>query len=187
MPATDKTIYLTFDDGPHPQATVFALDELKKFEATATFFCLGKNVAEYPEVYARIVGEGHAIGNHTFNHLNGWKNKDDLYVNNVKIAAKYIDSNLFRPPYGRITRSQQKLLAGSPHKFSIVMWTVLSGDFDNAITADKCLENVIGAAGNGSIVVFHDNEKAREKMSYALPKLLEYFCEKGYRFKRIDL
>lgn len=184
MPAGEKIIYLTFDDGPHPVATTFVLNELRKYEARATFFCVGNNVMEHPEIYKRIILEGHAVGNHTFSHLNGWKTKDDEYLNNVGVAKKYIDSNLFRPPYGKITKFQQALLSKN-YKLLTIMWTVLSGDFDTTISDQKCLNNVIANSGNGSIIVFHDSEKALEKMSFTLPKVLQHFSDKGYRFKQI--
>lgn len=187
MPGDEKIIYLTFDDGPHPAATPFVLNALKKHNAKATFFCIGKNILDQPEVYTRIISEGHAVGNHTFNHLNGWKTKDDVYMNNIAEAKKHIDSSLFRPPYGRITRFQLKLLSSSQFKLKSIMWTVLSGDFDIKLTKEKCLRNVLNNSGSGTIVVFHDNEKAFDKLEFTLPKVLEYFTQKGYRFEKIIL
>lgn len=185
MPGHQKIIYLTFDDGPHPYATPFVLDTLKKYHAKATFFCIGENVLEQPGVYERIIAEGHAVGNHTFNHLDGWKTKDDVYMHNIAEAKKYIDSTLFRPPYGRITKFQLKLLSTVNFKLTTIMWTVLSGDFDMQVTNEKCLRNVLNKSGNGAIVVFHDSEKAYERLSFTLPKVLEYFTGKGYRFEKI--
>lgn len=185
MNSAEKKIYLTFDDGPHPQHTIFVLDELKKYQAKATFFCIGNNVLLYPEVYKRIIDDGHSIGNHTYNHLNGKKTQDDVYVNNVLDAAKYIDSSLFRPPYGQIKKFQAKVLREMALPFKIIMWTVLSGDFDVKITKEKCLENVLFKTSNGSIVVFHDSEKAADKMQYALPATLKSFSEKGFSFEKI--
>lgn len=153
----EKIIYLTFDDGPHPVATPFVLDTLKKYNAKATFFCIGKNVAQHPDIYKRILLEGHTTGNHTHNHLNGSKNSNEEYIANIKEAKKYIDSNLFRPPYGRITGFQVKLLNRA---FNIIMWDVLSADFDIHLSPEKCSRNVIKSAREGSIVVFHDSEKA---------------------------
>jgi len=172
----EPAVYLTFDDGPHPTATPFVLDCLAKYGAAATFFCIGKNVVEYPEIYHRILEEGHAVGNHTHNHLNGWHSKSDMYVENTHRAAQYINSNLFRPPYGRIKRMQAKLL----HEmgYSIVMWSLLSGDFDTAISPERCLENVVFHLKPGDIVVFHDSQKAWERMSYVLPRVLEH-CKKN--------
>lgn len=181
----EKIIYLTFDDGPHPVATSFVLEALKKYRAKATFFCIGKNVLEQPELYNRIVDEGHSVGNHTFNHLNGWKTKDDAYLHDIAEAKKYIDASLFRPPYGRITKFQLNLLSTERFNLTPVMWTVLSGDFDVKLDKHKCLQNVIKNTGEGSIVVFHDSEKAFDRMEFALPKMLEYFTKKGYRFEKI--
>ena len=187
MPQTKKAIYLTFDDGPHPVITPFVLDELKKFNARATFFCIGKNVAENPLVYKRISDEGHAIGNHTFNHLDGWKTDNAEYLHNILEARKYIDSDLFRPPYGRITRSQHKNLTQQAKPFKIIMWSVLSGDFDVNITPEQCCQTVLKNTKSGSVIVFHDSEKARERMQFALPAVLKHFSEKGYAFEKIVL
>ena len=190
-PGNEKTIYLTFDDGPHPAATPFILDKLKAYKAKATFFCIGKNVIEYPEIYKRILNEGHAVGNHTQNHLDGWKTTDEKYFDNIFEAAKYIDSNLFRPPYGRITKFQSNLLqqgslkkTGQKH-FKLIMWSVLSGDFDIKLSPEKCFQNVLLNTKAGSIVVFHDSTKAWDRMNYALPKMLEHFSKLGYRFESI--
>jgi peptidoglycan-N-acetylglucosamine deacetylase len=184
MPATEKKIYLTFDDGPHPIATSFVLDELKKYNAKATFFCIGKNVVEQPQLYKRILNEGHRVGNHTHNHLNGWKVSDENYFKNIKEAAKYIDSDLFRPPYGKISQFQVAALTKKDN-FKIIMWDVLSADFDQKITAEKCNLNVIKNAANGSVIVFHDSEKAFERLKKALPETLIYFSRFGYSFEVI--
>lgn len=186
MPETAKAIYLTFDDGPHPQITPFVLQELDKFNAKATFFCIGKNVVDYPDVFKSISDKGHSIGNHTHNHLNGWKTPDSKYLQNILEARKFIDSELFRPPYGRITVKQKKLLMNLEKPFKVIMWSVLSGDFDVKITPEKCLGNVIENTKSGSVVVFHDSEKAYERMYYALPLMLKHFFEMGYQFKKID-
>ena len=174
VPTEEKTLYLTFDDGPHETATTFVLDELKKCGAKATFFCIGKNVVNHPEIYRRIQAEGHAVGNHTYNHLNGWKSDDTMYINDIIKASEHIDSRLFRPPYGRIKKFQAKLLQRNDNPvhrlFSIIMWDVLSGDFDNDLSPQKCLSNVVDNAGNGSVIVFHDSTKAWSRMSYAMPK-----------------
>ncbi|MEP7144177.1 MAG: polysaccharide deacetylase family protein [Ferruginibacter sp.] len=185
MPGNEKIIYLTFDDGPHHQATPFVLDTLKTYDAKATFFCIGKNVIEHPEVYARVINDGHAVGNHTFNHLDGWKTKDDVYMSNIAEAKNHIDSTLFRPPYGRITKFQLKLLSSVKYGLTTIMWTVLSGDFDVKLTNEKCLGNVLSKSCTGSIVVFHDSEKAYERLVFTLPKVLEYFTQKGFRFEKI--
>jgi len=182
-----KLLYLTFDDGPHPEATPFILDELKKYNALATFFCIGKNVIAYSEMYKRIIDEGHSIGNHTQHHLNGWKTDNAVYMNDIAEAAKYIDTDLFRPPYGRITSFQAKHLRSAMRgrNAKVVMWDVLSADFDTTITAEKCVENVIFNAKPGSIVVFHDSEKAFLKIQHIIPKILMFFSEKGYVFDAI--
>ncbi len=185
----EKVIYLTFDDGPHPTATPFVLNELKKFNAKATFFCIGKNVVDYPDIYQRILLEGHAVGNHSHNHLNGWKTENNIYYKNITLAAQYIKSDLFRPPYGRITRQQAKRISAERFAnggFKVIMWDVLSGDFDVTISPEKCLQNVINNTGSGSIIVFHDSTKAFKNMHYALQGTLKYFSEKGFKFDRIN-
>lgn len=184
--ATDKNeLFLSFDDGPHPVQTNFVLDELKKYNAKATFFCIGKNVVENPEVYRRILEEGHVVGNHTHNHLNAWKVKDADYLQNVQLARQYIDSTLFRPPYGKINSFLVNQLLSPAYSLKTIMWTVLSGDFDIKIPKEKCLENVLLHTKKGSIIVFHDSDKAQERMRYALPAVLKYFSEKGFVFSAI--
>ena len=186
IPTTEKQLYLTFDDGPHPVATQFVLDELKKYNAKATFFCIGKNVEEHFDLYTKIIDEGHAVGNHTYNHLNGWKVKDEVYLDNIFKAKKIIDSNLFRPPYGRITKFQLKQLPAEKYKLKTVMWSVLSGDFDKEVTGEECYLTVVKNAKEGSVVVFHDSEKAMKRLRYALPLVLKYFAEKGFEFRSIS-
>ena len=186
MPGKEKKIYLSFDDGPHPVATSFVLEALKKYNAKATFFCIGKNVAEYPFIYEQLLDEGHRVGNHTYNHLNGWKTTDAAYIENVVQAKKLIDSNLFRPPYGRATKFQLKIL-NTQYGLHPVMWSVLSGDFDTKLSKENCLLNVLDKTSDGSIVVFHDSEKAYEKVQYVLPRMLSHFAEKGYRFESIKI
>lgn len=178
-----KTIYLTFDDGPTPEVTEFVLDELKKFDAKATFFCIGKNVKCHHHLYERILEDGHAVGNHTFNHLNGFLTKNKEYIENVQHAAAHIHTNLFRPPYGKIKSSQGKELLKQGYK--IIMWDVLSADFDKNISPEKCLENVLENTSNGSIIVMHDSQKAKEKLYYSLPRILAHFSEKGFEFEKI--
>ncbi len=183
----DKVIYLTFDDGPHANITPFVLAELKKYNANATFFCIGKNVLQEPLIYEQILSDGHSVGNHTQNHLNGWQTDDATYLKDIELATKYINSKLFRPPYGRIKKSQAKKLNSviENDPFKIVMWDVLSGDFDTKLSPGKCLNHVVKNATSGSIVVFHDSEKAWERLKYALPKTLEHFSKLGFAFKAL--
>lgn len=214
-----KLIYLTFDDGPIPVVTPFVLKTLKAFGAKATFFCIGENVSKHPDIYKQVLDEGHRVGNHTYNHLKGWDTKDDEYLVNVRKCADVVQSNLFRPPYGRAKRSQisklinhnsqlkaqdsrfksQDQLPSTNHSpsshtstqfqysildthYSIIMWDVLSGDFDTKLSPEKCLGNVLKHTGNGSIVVFHDSLKAFERLEYILPRALEKWKEEGYGF-----
>ena len=185
---TDKNnIYLTFDDGPHPIATPFVLAVLKKYDAKATFFCIGKNVALYPDIYESIIAGGHKVANHTYDHLNGWKTGDNIYLENISRAAGLIESNLFRPPYGKITFRQINLLSQKTIGLKVIMWSVLSGDFDKTVSNQKCLSNVIVNAGKGSIVVFHDSEKALEKLQFTLPHVLDYFTKLNFKFDKIEV
>ncbi|MBN8855735.1 MAG: polysaccharide deacetylase family protein [Sphingobacteriales bacterium 50-39] len=185
-PATDeKVLYLTFDDGPHPRATPFVLDTLRTYGAKATFFCIGKNVQEHPHLYRRILEEGHRTGNHTQHHVNGWKTRDKAYLDDVRQAARYIDSDLFRPPYGRISAFQASLLRKPPFEYKVIMWDVLSADFDRKLSPERCSRNVIRHAGPGSIVVWHDSEKAFPRLEAALPVVLGHFQERGYRFESL--
>lgn len=188
IPTNKKEIFLTFDDGPHPIATPFVLNELKQYNAKATFFCIGKNVLEHRDIYTSVLEDGHQVGNHTYNHLNGWKTTDKKYIQNVQEAASVIDSGLFRPPYGRITRFQAKLLQKNQSNnkgFKIVMWDVLSADFDTSISTEKCLQNVITNTKQGSIIIFHDSAKAFQNLQFALPKVLAYFSYKGFVFNKL--
>ncbi|CAM1339019.1 polysaccharide deacetylase family protein [Tenacibaculum aestuarii] len=182
-----KEIFLTFDDGPIPEVTEFVLDQLQQFNAKATFFCIGDNIRKHPAVFNRIISEGHSVGNHTFNHLNGWKNSNTTYFENINKCENLLShqtAKLFRPPYGKIKRTQAKKLIAKGYK--IIMWDVLSADFDKTISKEKCLQNVLKNTQNGSIVVFHDSIKASEKLYYALPKMLQKFSERGYEFKAIN-
>jgi len=185
--AARPAVYLTFDDGPHPTITPFVLDRLQQYDAKATFFCIGKNVVAHPEIYKRILDEGHATGNHTHNHKNGWKTDTEEYIRNIIEAAKYIDSKLFRPPYGRIKYPQAKFLLQANPPWKIIMWDVLSEDYDQQITPEQCLKNVLMHIEPGSIVVFHDSEKAWDRMSYALPRVLQYCKEKGYLIESLNI
>ncbi|HEY9006457.1 polysaccharide deacetylase family protein [Ohtaekwangia sp.] len=191
VPAVEKEIYLTFDDGPVHGPTEFVLESLATFGAKATFFCIGDNVRKHPEVFRRIILQGHAVGNHTFHHLNGWKHKANAYTADVRQCQQtmasqfgangqvYI-SRLFRPPYGRISRQQIHVLK---QEYTIVMWDVLSIDYNKHLSPEKCLKNTIQTTRPGSIVVFHDSVKAEKNMMYALPRVLDHFTEQGYTFK----
>ncbi|MCD6111768.1 MAG: polysaccharide deacetylase family protein [Bacteroidales bacterium] len=175
----EKKIFLTFDDGPVPEITPKVLKILKDFNVKATFFCVGDNVRKYPEVFNQIIESGHAVGNHTFNHLNSWKTPSKLYLENIKKNEEYFSTNLFRPPYGKLRPYIFKKLK---EDYKIILWTILSGDFDNKISNLKCLNNVIDNATNGSIIVFHDSIKAQNKLFYALPRVLEHFSKLGFQF-----
>jgi len=182
----DKTLYLTFDDGPTPEITQWTLDILAQYNAKATFFCIGENVTKYPDIFKAIAKAGHVIGNHTFNHLKGWQTNTEQYINNTLKAQQVIapsTNGLFRPPFGKIKRSQAKQLLSKGYK--IVMWSVLSYDWEVKVSQEKCLNNVINNASPGSIVVFHDSIKASKNMQYTLPKVLEYYSKKGYLFKSL--
>ena len=184
-PASDgKKIYLTFDDGPHAAATPFVLDELKKYNAKASFFCIGKNVIAETAIYKRILTEGHRVGNHSFNHLNGWKTDNRVYIENIEKAHQQIDSDLFRPPYGRATAFQIRNLKEKLN-YKIVMWDVLSGDFDPSVNGQVAAERVIRTSKSGSIVVFHDSAKAFQVLQVALPVILAYFSGQGFSFETI--
>jgi len=182
---TEKVIYLTFDDGPIPNVTDFVLKTLKVFNAKATFFCIGDNIVKHTEVFERVKNDGHAIGNHTFNHLKGWKTDNGTYLQNTLKCQELTQTNLFRPPYGRIKKSQISNLKSQISELKIVMWDVLSGDFDTKLSPEKCYQNVIKHTENGSIIVFHDSLKAFDRLSYALPKVLAYFTEKGFTFSTL--
>jgi len=185
-PNQDRVLYLSFDDGPHPEATPFVLEQLSNFNAKASFFCIGKNVQLYPEIYDVILAAGHVVGNHTQNHMNGWKNNTENYIADIREATKVINSNLFRPPYGRISFSQIKALRLDPAlPQQIMMWDVLSGDFDTTITGEQSAQNVIQHAGPGSIVVFHDSAKAMDRLRIALPEVLAHFSKLGYQFEAL--
>jgi peptidoglycan/xylan/chitin deacetylase (PgdA/CDA1 family) len=185
----EKVIYLTFDDGPTPEITAWVLSELKKYKAKATFFCLGKNVANQPNLASAIITEGHTIGNHTHNHINGLHTTaskyltDVIYAENAILKTTKIKPNLFRPPYGKFKISQSKQLRKKGYK--IIMWDVLSADFDTSISSEQCLNNVIKNTENGSIITFHDSKKANDNLTYVLPKVLKYYSEKGFVFKGI--
>ena len=186
IPNDYNKVYLTFDDGPTPEITPWTLAQLKKYDVKATFFCIGDNIQKYPELFNQIIQEGHQVANHTFNHLNGWKTSKEVYVNNVylceekiqKSKIKNLKSKIFRPPYGKIKKSQSTILRKLG--FKIIMWDVLSADFDTKITPEKCLDNVISNVKSGSIIVFHDSKKSFKNLEYALPKTLAFLKEKGF-------
>lgn len=174
----EKKVYLTFDDGPTPEITDWVLDQLETHKAMASFFLIGKNVEAHPEIVKRILDLGHTIGNHTQNHMNGWKNKNQDYLLEVDKCAKSVESNFFRPPYGRIKRPQAKTLLRKGYE--IIMWDVLSGDFDIKSSYEDCLKTVKNGVENGSIIVFHDSQKAWPRLKECLPKTLEYLQSEGY-------
>lgn len=188
--ATEKVIYLTFDDGPVPEVTPWVLDVLEANNCKATFFCIGDNIRKNPEVFKSVIDAGHAIGNHTFNHLNGWKTPDAAYQENITLCQQEIakqlpgGTQLFRPPYGKIRKKQAKPLLQDGRK--IIMWDILTADFDHSISKEKCLENAITKAMPGSIIIFHDSIKAFPNLEYALPRAIAILHEKGYRFEKLD-
>ncbi len=185
IPSGNNQVYLSFDDGPHPEITPFVLAELQKVNAKATFFCIGDNVEKYPAVYDQILREGHRTGNHTFNHLNGWNTSDETYIENIEKARQWIHSDLFRPPYGKIKRAQIKLIRNKWQRSRIIMWDVLSADFDINLTAEQCINNVLSNVKQGSIIVFHDSEKAFPRLRQALPVVLENLRNRGFNFETI--
>jgi len=180
--AAARCIYVTFDDGPIPIVTPYVLNILKQYNAKATFFCIGDNVRKHPDIFEQVKNDGHAIGNHTYNHLKGWDTDDKTYLDNFLQADDLLGTRLFRPPYGRMKTSQVKLLQNARPGLQIIMWSVLSGDFDLNLTPEKCLDNVIKNTKPGDIVLFHDSLKAKERMEYALPTAMEYWSKKGYEF-----
>jgi peptidoglycan/xylan/chitin deacetylase (PgdA/CDA1 family) len=177
-----QTIYLTFDDGPAPGITENVLSLLVQFRALATFFCIGRNVERHPGLYRKILEMGHATGNHTYSHLKGWYTPDREYFDDIRLAATFIHSALYRPAYGMITHSQLRHLK---QEYRIIMWNIMSYDFAYNTSPEECLNNVIRHAKPGSVIVFHDSAKAAEKVLYALPRVLEYYTEKGFAFKPI--
>lgn len=179
-PAGDKVLYLTFDDGPVPDATPQVLDILAAYDAQATFFCVGDNVRKYPGLYEDLLAAGHTVGNHTHNHLNAFKHPFEAYTANVEQAAEWIDSLLFRPPYGKLNCRLLRYL--QERQYRVVLWSVLSYDFDRRLSPVRCADLVKRHASRGSIIVFHDNPKASRNLNYALPETLRYFAERGYRF-----
>ena len=193
FPTHKKVVYLTFDDGPEPDITPWVLHRLSEYNAKATFFCIGENVEKNPLIFNKIISEGHAIGNHTQTHLNGWNTNTKTYLEDFDKATRTLKSatsevnkvTLFRPPYGRIKRNQGAEILKKG--FQIVMWDVLSGDFDKTITPEKCLKNVTKNVRNGSIVVFHDSKKSFKNLKFVLPKVLEHLDKQGFVFRTIPI
>lgn len=188
IPNNSNKVFLTFDDGPTPEITNWVLTELQKHNAKATFFCVGDNAKKNTEILENTVNQGHKIGNHTFSHLNGWKTSTENYADNAQKCFMHnnIDNcQLFRPPYGKIKMSQAKVLQKMGYK--IIMWDVLSADFDNNISQAKCLENVLSNIRSGSIIVFHDSQKAFKNLEYVLPRTLEFIAKKGFVCDVIDV
>jgi len=183
IPNEENNIYLTFDDGPIPEITSWVLGILDQYQIKATFFCLGCNVKQHPDIYETIKNRGHSVGNHSFHHLNGWKTDDEEYLNDIAMCSQIVQSSLFRPPYGRVKKSQAEELIKS---YQVVMWDVLSGDFDVKTSPEKCLKNVTKYTKSGSIIVFHDSEKAFQNLEYTLPRAIEALLEKGFNFKAIS-
>jgi peptidoglycan/xylan/chitin deacetylase (PgdA/CDA1 family) len=183
MARTEKTIYLTFDDGPIPGLSEWVLDELEKFNARATFFCVGANILKNPSIFKKIAEKGHRAANHTMFHTKGFKTTVGDYVREVEECKKLVGNNLFRPPYGQLKPSQYKALIERGYR--IILWDVISYDFET-ISETKCADNAIKNAKNGSIVLFHDNIKAEKNLKHALPLFLKHFSEKGYSFKAIE-
>lgn len=175
-------VFLTFDDGPNPETTEFILKTLDMYKIKATFFCIGKNIENHPELYRKILDSGHSTGNHTYSHLSGWKTPFKEYINDFNRCRQINTSTLFRPPYGRITKAQAKEI-GKTHR--IIMWSVLTGDFDVTRSPEKCLAVAKTQTKKGAIIIFHDSDKARKRMEFALPRFIEYALEKGFRFEKI--
>ncbi len=181
---TKKTIYLTFDDGPVPEVTPWVLDLLKQKNITATFFCVGDNIHKHPQVYKRIREANHSVGNHTHNHLNGWNTGTAEYFKNIALCDALLNTTsspkLFRPPYGKLKKAQ---LQQAANNYNVIMWDVLSGDFDKATTPEQCLLNVTNNVRNGSVIVFHDSVKAQQNLQYSLPLFIDYAIARGFEFK----
>lgn len=194
--SNEKMIYLTFDDGPVTDVTKWVLDQLKEYDAKATFFCVGNNAEKQPDIFQQIIQQGHSTGNHTYNHLNGWKTPVKKYLADVEKCAVLLysklpitdyrlpitDYRLFRPPYGTLRPSQYSILKT---QYSIIMWDVISGDFDQKLSKEKCLAKSIHYTRKGTIIGFHDSYKAEKKLKYVLPRYLKHFASEGYRFEAL--
>ncbi|MFP4093593.1 MAG: polysaccharide deacetylase family protein [Cyclobacteriaceae bacterium] len=184
--AAGQKLYLSFDDGPVPEVTPFVLETLARFDAKATFFCVGENIERHPEVFRQLSRLGHRIGNHTYHHLNGWQHKNQPYLRDIARCQQVIEEQhtsqlprLFRPPYGKISYRQIRQLSD---KYQIVMWDILTGDFDQSFPAEKCLQKSLQHSRHGSILIFHDSYKAEKNLRYVLPRFMEHFAGKGYEF-----
>lgn len=191
IPNTQKTVYLTFDDGPTPEITEWVISLLKQHNIKATFFCIGNNIEKHPDIFQKVIDDGHTIGNHTFNHLNGWNTQNTPYLENMEACELSItkrigkaNAKLFRPPYGKIKPYQAKEIRKKGYK--IIMWDVLSADFDTTITPQQCLQNVTANTTEGSVIIFHDSIKAFPNLEYTLPKAIEYLKENGFSFGTIN-
>jgi len=183
LPNKENKIYLTFDDGPIPEVTEWVLDVLEQYNVKATFFCIGNNIEKYPEVFKKIKEQKHSIGNHSFHHLSGWDTDDEVYFRNIAKCQTLTETRLLRPPYGRIKKSQVAKLIKD---YKIIMWDVLSGDFDSKTSPEKCLKNVTKNTKSGSIIIFHDSIKAYENLKQTLPKAIEFLLEKGFVFDVLE-
>jgi peptidoglycan/xylan/chitin deacetylase (PgdA/CDA1 family) len=177
----EKTIYLTFDDGPAPEITSWVLDILDRYNVKATFFCVGDNVRKYPDIYEEILRRGHRVGNHTFNHIQGWQHRTRKFVGNAQKASEYIQSNLFRPPHGHMRLRQTAALIRAGYQ--VVMWDVVTRDYNKKISPERVFEIVKKYTRNGSIIIFHDSLKAEKNMKYALPKAIEWLLKERYKFE----
>ena len=180
VPGDDNTVYLTFDDGPHPEITPWVLEQLKQHKMQATFFCVGDNARKFPDTIDQIKQEGHQLGNHTMHHIKGWNTSTEDYIKDIEACQQYVSSDLFRPPYGRITREQIQQLK---QKFRIIMWSILSCDFDKKLNQEKALRGLKDKTRKGSIIVFHDSVKAEDNLRFLLPKYLQFLNHKGYTCK----
>jgi len=183
MESSEKVLYLTFDDGPIPEVTPWVLELLEQYKAKATFFCVGENVKKHRDIFERVAAAGHSVGNHTYHHISGWQTDNIPYFHDIRKCARLVKSELFRPPYGRLKPKQVQFLT---RHYNVIMWDVLSGDFDETLSPDDCYDNVIRSAKSGSIVVFHDSIKSEKTLKIVLPRVLKYFAEKGYIFKALS-
>jgi len=181
---SQREIFLTFDDGPIPEVTPLVLTILKKYNIKATFFCVGENVQKYPEIFEKVLNDGHAVGNHTFHHIKAWKTDYNTYLSEVEQCHQLVKSKLFRPPHGQINR---KIARKIGKDYQIIMWSVLTADYDKSLSGGQCLNIAVKYTKPGAIVVFHDSMKAKERMEYALPLYIEYCLKEGFSFKVLGM